>query len=126
MSNNLEKSFPKAAIKRIIKRNPEISIVSNSSVVLIEKATRMFIEHLAKESFDECSKSKRKTLDYNHLSKVVHSKEVFDFLKIVIPERERTSSKTPASKKKTVTKKSQPVIEKEPELDEESEEESDE
>ena len=39
--------IPKAAIKRIMKLDPEVSQVANDAVVLVAKATEMFLEKFA-------------------------------------------------------------------------------
>ncbi|ELU05071.1 hypothetical protein CAPTEDRAFT_218640 [Capitella teleta] len=54
--------FPITRIKTIIKTDPDVTMASQDAVVLIGKATELFIQTLSKEAFSYTMQAKRKTV----------------------------------------------------------------
>ncbi|KAL0486839.1 DNA polymerase epsilon subunit 4 [Acrasis kona] len=79
--------LPLARVKRIMKSDADVKLISQEAVILVAKAAECLIEHLASEAFKHTQSDNRKTLQYKDLSATVKSSEVFDFLEEIIPER---------------------------------------
>ena len=77
--------LPTQRIKMIMKSCPEVEMVPHESLYLITRATELFIQFLATESYETSTSSAR--LDYDALSSVVHSANYLDFLKETIPRK---------------------------------------
>ena len=84
--------LPVARVKRIMKSDADVRIISQEAVVLVSKAAEKLIEHLARESLKYSEKDNRKVLQYSDLSDAVKNCEVFDFLEDIIPERKSFDS----------------------------------
>lgn len=90
MSENAQEKhlvLPLARVKRIVKTDPDIKLISSDAAFLITRSTELFIQLLAKEAYKETLKNKRKVLQYNDLSKVVKDKEEMEFLLDIIPQK---------------------------------------
>ena len=61
-------AIPKAAVKRIMKLDPEVTHVQAEAVVLVAKATEIFLERLAKEAFDATLERSSKSLRYSDVA----------------------------------------------------------
>jgi len=67
-----------------MRSSPDVPNVSSDTVLLTAKAAELFLALLASESIN---KSRNKTLEYNHISHVVHTDPRFAFLKDIIPKK---------------------------------------
>jgi histone H3/H4 len=79
--------LPLARVKRIMKSDADVKLISQEAVVLVTKAAELLIEHLAEEAYKHTQLENRKTMQYKDLSLAVKSSEAFDFLEEIIPER---------------------------------------
>jgi len=79
--------LPLARVKRIVKTDPDIKLISGDAAFLITRATELFIQLLAKEAHNETVKNKRKILQYNDLSHIVNNRDEMEFLRDIIPEK---------------------------------------
>ena len=85
MTPNRDLTLPTHRIKMIMKSCPDVESVAQEPLYLIARATELFVQSLAADSLD-CASSCSK-LDYEALSKVVHSTDYLDFLKETIPKK---------------------------------------
>ena len=76
--NNLR--LPLAKIRPMIKLDPDVQLTSQDSVYLIAKATEMFIEFLAQESFRITLANKRKIVTKQDLEEAVDITDPLHFL----------------------------------------------
>ncbi|CEI96370.1 hypothetical protein G6F70_000225 [Rhizopus microsporus] len=120
-------TFPLARIKRLIKEDKDISLISTDATFCITYAAELFIEYLVSEALDKAKQEKRKSVFYKDLAKVVKDVEPFEFLEDVIPttmtlkaaiekRKQVLNEDTPAKKQKT-----DPVQEEEEEDEDEEE-----
>jgi DNA polymerase epsilon subunit 4 len=72
--------LPLARIKNIIKLDPDISLVSSEALFAITKATELFIESLAKESYIHTSQAKKKTVQKKDIDSAIMSVDSLIFL----------------------------------------------
>ncbi|KAF8974851.1 hypothetical protein BGZ52_009527, partial [Haplosporangium bisporale] len=59
--------LPVARVKRIIKEDKDITMVSNDAVFLISMATELFLESFTTKAFNLAKMEKRKTIAYKDL-----------------------------------------------------------
>lgn len=72
--------LPMARIKNIIKMDPDVSIVSGDAVFLVTKATELFLETIAKETYAYTASNKRKTIAKKDLDLVINKVDCLCFL----------------------------------------------
>ncbi|KAG0060781.1 hypothetical protein BGZ90_003887 [Linnemannia elongata] len=65
--------LPVARVKRIIKEDKDVQMVSNDAVFLISLATELFLESFTAKAFNLAKIEKRKTVSYKDLGNVVLS-----------------------------------------------------
>ncbi|KAI8096271.1 histone-fold-containing protein, partial [Halteromyces radiatus] len=116
--------LPLARVKRIIKEDPEVTLINGEATHCVAAATELFMEYLVKEGFSRAQKNKRKTIFYKDLATAVSQTDQFEFLEDVIPQtmtleeaykRRKVSGNTEDSettKMKPVSDKKQKGIEK--------------
>mmetsp|Transcript_22855 Transcript_22855/g.35563 ORF Transcript_22855/g.35563 Transcript_22855/m.35563 type:complete len:158 (-) Transcript_22855:112-585(-) len=88
--------FPITRVKNIIKSDPDVKIIRSDAVVLVAKATELFVDYLAKEAHLFTKESKRKTIQYDDVAKAIQVNELA-FLEDQIPTKD-----TPKKTKKLV------------------------
>ncbi len=79
--------LPLTRVKRIMKSDVDVKLISQEAVVLVTKAAELLLEHLAEESCKYTTSENRKTIQYKDVAQAVKECDVFDFLEEVIPER---------------------------------------
>ncbi|CAG9759956.1 unnamed protein product [Ceutorhynchus assimilis] len=76
--------FPLGKINTIMKSSSDHEHATKESIVLVAKATELFIQKLA----PECYKAKNgNKLDYDHIMEVVHATPKYKFLKDIVPKK---------------------------------------
>ncbi|KAG0347327.1 hypothetical protein BG004_007984 [Podila humilis] len=78
--------LPVARVKRIIKEDKDINMVSNDAVFLISMATELFLESFTAKAFNLAKMEKRKTIAYKDLATAVTQHDSLEFLQDVIPK----------------------------------------
>ncbi|KAG0246134.1 histone-fold-containing protein [Mortierella sp. GBAus27b] len=78
--------LPAARIKRIIKEDKDVQMVSNEAVFLISVATEVFLEGFIAKAFNLAKLEKRKTLSYKDLATAVTQHDSLEFLQDVVPK----------------------------------------
>jgi nuclear transcription factor Y gamma len=72
--------LPLARIKRIVKADEDVRMISAESPVLFAKACEMFILELTLRSWIHTEENKRRTLQKNDITAAISSTDIFDFL----------------------------------------------
>ncbi|CAG4976586.1 unnamed protein product [Colias eurytheme] len=72
--------LPMARIKNIMKMDPDVHIVNAEAVFLVTKATEMFLESIAKETFTYTTHHKRKTIAKKDLDVIINKVDCLCFL----------------------------------------------
>ncbi|KAF9436962.1 hypothetical protein BGZ76_002413 [Entomortierella beljakovae] len=78
--------LPAARVKRIIKEDKEVQMVSNDAVFLISMATELFLEGFTSKAFNLAKMEKRKTVSYKDLAMAVTQHDSLEFLQDVVPK----------------------------------------
>ncbi|XP_034824922.1 DNA polymerase epsilon subunit 4 [Maniola hyperantus] len=72
--------LPMARIKSIMKMDPDVSVVNAEAVFLVAKATELFLETIAKETYAFTAQHKRKTIAKKDLDVVINKVDCLCFL----------------------------------------------
>ncbi|KAF9582683.1 hypothetical protein BGW38_010894 [Lunasporangiospora selenospora] len=107
--------LPVARIKRIVKEDADVSMVSNDAVFLISMATELFLASFANKAYNIAKLEKRKAVSYKDLATAVSRYEWLEFLQDVVP---RTMPLSAAIEKQKVAKEKAEQVETEDPEDE--------
>ncbi|KAK8738906.1 hypothetical protein OTU49_003728 [Cherax quadricarinatus] len=77
--------LPTQRVKMIMKSCPDVEMVPQEALHLITKATELFVQYLAEESYKKVASKDR--IDYDDLSNAVHDIEHLEFLREAIPKK---------------------------------------
>ncbi|XP_068644038.1 nuclear transcription factor Y subunit C-1-like isoform X2 [Aristolochia californica] len=77
--------LPLARIKRVMKSDEEVKMISADAPVLFAKACELFILELTLRSWLHTEESKRRTLQRNDIARAVSRVDVLDFLADLVP-----------------------------------------
>eukprot|EP01103_Thecamoeba_quadrilineata_P004835 TRINITY_DN14716_c0_g1_i1.p1 TRINITY_DN14716_c0_g1~~TRINITY_DN14716_c0_g1_i1.p1 ORF type:complete len:274 (-),score=83.02 TRINITY_DN14716_c0_g1_i1:196-981(-) len=80
--------LPLARIKKIMKSDEDVKMISAEAPVLFAKACEMFILELTLRSWIHTEENKRKTLQRNDIAMAVTKTDMFDFLIDIVPRDE--------------------------------------
>ncbi|KAG0002862.1 hypothetical protein BGZ80_003834 [Entomortierella chlamydospora] len=78
--------LPAARVKRIIKEDKDVQMVSNDAVFLISMATELFLESFTAKAFNLAKIEKRKTVYYKDLATAVTQHDSLEFLQDIVPK----------------------------------------
>ncbi|CAD7077679.1 unnamed protein product [Hermetia illucens] len=85
--NKSKSTEPAIALKRIrtiMRSTADTGPINSEGLFVVSKATKLFIEYLAKGSFDF---AKSGTLSYDNLAKMVNENDKLEFLLPIIPQK---------------------------------------
>jgi len=104
MEKNPEKfkthQLPLARIKKIMKSDEDVRMISAEAPVLFAKACELFIVELTHRAWIHTEEGKRRTLQKNDIAQCIANTDIFDFLIDIIPREEY--AKTAMMKKSTM------------------------
>jgi len=86
-------SIPLARIKKIMKMDENVKMISGEVPHLFAKAAEIFITELTLKSWIHTEDSKRRTLQRNDVAYAIAQSDMFDFLIDIVPREEFTSQK---------------------------------
>ncbi|KDP25073.1 hypothetical protein JCGZ_22608 [Jatropha curcas] len=81
-------SLPLARIKKIMKADEDVRMISAEAPVIFAKACEMFVLELTLRSWIHTEENKRRTLQKNDIAAAISRTDVFDFLVDIIPRDE--------------------------------------
>jgi len=93
--------LPLARIKKIMKLDEDVKMISAEAPVLFSKAAEMFIHELTMRAWIHTEDNKRRTLQRNDIAMAITKYDQFDFLIDIVP-RDEVAMK-PAANPKTQT-----------------------
>mmetsp|Transcript_4484 Transcript_4484/g.6059 ORF Transcript_4484/g.6059 Transcript_4484/m.6059 type:complete len:103 (-) Transcript_4484:292-600(-) len=82
-------TLPLARVRRLIKSEKDVDLVSAEAAVLVSKATVLFLEKAAQLASEKMSRNQKFTLTYEDLAACVSETKSFHFLQDVVPEKKR-------------------------------------
>ncbi|KAK6279808.1 hypothetical protein POUND7_020075 [Theobroma cacao] len=77
--------LPLARIKRIMKSDKDVKMISADAPVLFSKACELFILELTLRAWLETEEGKRRTLQRSDIARAIRQEEALDFLVDVVP-----------------------------------------
>ncbi|XP_024529991.1 nuclear transcription factor Y subunit C-2 [Selaginella moellendorffii] len=81
-------SLPLARIKKIMKADEDVRMISGEAPVLFAKACEMFILELTLRAWMHTEENKRRTLQKNDIAAAVTRTDIFDFLVDIVPRED--------------------------------------
>ncbi len=88
MSDFKNHQLPLARIKKIMKADEDVRMISAEAPVLFAKACEMFILELTLRSWIHTEENKRRTLQKNDIAAAITRTDIFDFLVDIVPRDE--------------------------------------
>jgi len=85
-------SLPLARIKKIMKSDEDVRMISSEAPALFAKACEMFILELTLRSWNNAEDNKRRTLQKDDIAAALNTVEVFDFLVDVVPQAQEQAN----------------------------------
>ncbi|KAL4708666.1 hypothetical protein ACJJTC_008192 [Scirpophaga incertulas] len=86
-------SLPLARIKKIMKLDEDVKMISAEAPVLFAKAAEIFIHELTMRAWAHTEDNKRRTLQRNDIAMALAKSDQFDFLIDIVPRHETKMSK---------------------------------
>ncbi|XVE53426.1 hypothetical protein DITRI_Ditri03aG0002200 [Diplodiscus trichospermus] len=80
--------LPLARVKKIMKADEDVRMISAEAPIIFAKACEMFILELTLRSWIHTEENKRRTLQKNDISAAISRTDIFDFLIDIIPRDE--------------------------------------
>ncbi|XXG42559.1 hypothetical protein AAC387_Pa01g2808 [Persea americana] len=81
-------SLPLARIKKIMKADEDVRMISAEAPVIFARACEMFILELTLRSWNHTEENKRRTLQKNDIAAAITRTDIFDFLVDIVPREE--------------------------------------
>ncbi|KAJ9154364.1 hypothetical protein P3X46_027708 [Hevea brasiliensis] len=81
-------SLPLARIKKIMKADEDVRMISAEAPVIFARACEMFILELTLRSWNHTEENKRRTLQKNDIAAAITRTEIFDFLVDIVPRED--------------------------------------
>jgi len=81
-------SLPLARIKKIMKADEEVRMISAEAPVIFARACEMFILELTLRSWNHTEENKRRTLQKNDIAAAITRTDIFDFLVDIVPRED--------------------------------------
>ncbi|KAL8745670.1 MAG: hypothetical protein Q9190_002210 [Brigantiaea leucoxantha] len=97
--NNLENDthdykihqLPLARIKKVMKADPEVKMISAEAPILFAKGCDIFITELTMRAWIHAEENKRRTLQRSDIASALAKSDMFDFLIDIVPREEAAS-----------------------------------
>uniref|UniRef100_A0A803Q069 Core Histone H2A/H2B/H3 domain-containing protein n=1 Tax=Cannabis sativa TaxID=3483 RepID=A0A803Q069_CANSA len=81
-------SLPLARIKKIMKADEDVRMISAEAPVIFARACEMFILELTLRSWNHTEENKRRTLQKNDIAAAITRTGIFDFLVDIVPRED--------------------------------------
>ena len=79
--------LPLARIKKIMKSDEDIRMISAEAPALFAKACELFIMEITNRSWIHTEDSRRRTLQRNDIANCISSTDIYDFLVDIVPHQ---------------------------------------
>ena len=81
-------SLPLARIKKIMKADEDVRMISAEAPIIFARACEMFILELTLRSWNHTEENKRRTLQKNDIAAAITRTDIFDFLVDIVPRED--------------------------------------
>jgi nuclear transcription factor Y, gamma len=83
--------LPLARIKKVMKADPEVKMISAEAPILFAKGCDIFITELTMRAWIHAEENKRRTLQRSDIASALSKSDMFDFLIDIVPREEASS-----------------------------------
>ena len=83
--------LPLARIKKVMKADPDVKMISAEAPILFAKGCDIFITELTMRAWIHAEENKRRTLQRSDIASALAKSDMFDFLIDIVPREEATS-----------------------------------
>ncbi|EGR44284.1 CCAAT-binding factor [Trichoderma reesei QM6a] len=83
--------LPLARIKKVMKADPEVKMISAEAPILFAKGCDIFITELTMRAWIHAEENKRRTLQRSDIASALAKSDMFDFLIDIVPREEATA-----------------------------------
>lgn len=80
--------LPLARIKKVMKADPEVKMISAEAPILFAKGCDIFITELTMRAWIHAEENKRRTLQRSDIASALSKSDMFDFLIDIVPREE--------------------------------------
>lgn len=81
-------SLPLARIKKVMKADPEVKMISAEAPILFAKTCDIFITELTMRAWIHAEENKRRTLQLSDIAAALNKSDMFDFLIDIVPRED--------------------------------------
>ncbi|KAH9906441.1 CCAAT-binding protein subunit HAP5 [Xylariomycetidae sp. FL2044] len=85
--------LPLARIKKVMKADPEVKMISAEAPILFAKGCDIFITELTMRAWIHAEENKRRTLQRSDIASALTKSDMFDFLIDIVPREEASHAK---------------------------------
>lgn len=85
--------LPLARIKKVMKADPEVKMISAEAPILFAKGCDIFITELTMRAWIHAEENKRRTLQRSDIASALAKSDMFDFLIDIVPREEATQKR---------------------------------
>ncbi|KAF1985923.1 histone-fold-containing protein [Aulographum hederae CBS 113979] len=85
--------LPLARIKKVMKADPEVKMISAEAPILFAKGCDIFITELTMRAWIHAEENKRRTLQRSDIASALMKSDMFDFLIDIVPREEAAAHK---------------------------------
>ncbi|KAK0718390.1 CCAAT-binding transcription factor subunit AAB-1-like protein [Lasiosphaeria miniovina] len=85
--------LPLARIKKVMKADPDVKMISAEAPILFAKGCDIFITELTMRAWIHAEENKRRTLQRSDIASALAKSDMFDFLIDIVPREEAASHK---------------------------------
>lgn len=89
--------LPLARIKKVMKADPDVKMISAEAPILFAKGCDIFITELTMRAWIHAEENKRRTLQRSDIASALAKSDMFDFLIDIVPREEASSQAKRAS-----------------------------
>jgi len=86
--------LPLARIKKVMKADPEVKMISAEAPILFAKGCDIFITELTMRAWIHAEENKRRTLQRSDIASALAKSDMFDFLIDIVPREEATTGRS--------------------------------
>ena len=86
--------LPLARIKKVMKADPDVKMISAEAPILFAKGCDIFITELTMRAWIHAEENKRRTLQRSDIASALARSDMFDFLIDIVPREEAAAKRT--------------------------------
>jgi nuclear transcription factor Y gamma len=102
--------LPLARIKKVMKADPEVKMISAEAPILFAKGCDIFITELTMRAWIHAEENKRRTLQRSDIASALSKSDMFDFLIDIVPREEAHPHKRSGAQGNAAVQSSAPTV----------------